>query len=380
MSALLAGLRHFFAQVDWRLALMLGPRHRFSEAQWQRLAPLCVVSPTAKVAATIFLLSLVLLSALMLPQPLNRQLALGLLLTGPLLLFVGGTVWRRPTMRRLHLAYLCTGLPAGFLYGLLKGLAAEGVGVTPLQQEGLMLGVVLGSLALWGVAMWRNEFLADWLHDQDLREQSLELSQRLSSAQIQPHFLFNSLASLQHWVNSRDERAAPLLQSLTAYLRATLPLFDRRLLAVGEEAEAVRRYLEVMQARLGERLRYRLDIAPAAAQRQLPPGVLLTLVENAVEHGVQPQLGGGEVHLQAELAEDGSLRVLVQDDGPGLPAELAHTLAGPAGTPMQNADASLGLRSIRLRLSQAFGARASLSLGVAESLGGCRAELRVQPD
>lgn len=363
---MLNSIKGFFARVDWRMALMLGPRHTFTPEQWQRLAPQIEISPSVKVAA---LLNAVLISAMLvqrLPVGVAGPAFLIFLAQALLMLCLAAAIWRRPTMKRLYLAYGLTSVPAGILAGITLSYLKDH-GLSEIAYDVLMRDVMLGilfSFGIWVVAMWRNEFLADWLHDEELRAQAAEASRKLTSAQIQPHFLFNSLASLQHWVAIKDDRAAPMLESLTAYLRATLPLFDRPLLAVGEEAEAARRYLQVMQARLGDRLRFSLEIEPAAAAVQLPPGVLLTLVENAVEHGVQPNLSGGEVRVHARLLADGELLLEVLDDGPGLPPQATV------------AEGSLGLHNSRLRLHQAFGGRAALKLGNREQ-GGCCASVQL---
>ncbi|MDI4634790.1 histidine kinase [Pelomonas sp. V22] len=359
-------LKQFFARVDWRMALMLGPRHSFTDEQWQRLAPQVAISPSVKVAALVNAVATSAMLVLQLPAGVAGPTFLIFLAQALLMLCLAAAIWRRPTMKRLYIAYGLTSFPAGILAGFTMSYL-KNHGLSEIAREVLMRDVMLGilfSFGIWVVAMWRNEFLADWLHDEDLRAQAAEAARKLSSAQIQPHFLFNSLASLQHWVLTKDDRAAPLLASLTAYLRATLPLFERPLLAVGEEAEAARRYLEVMQARLGERLRFSLDIAPEAASVQLPPGVLLTLVENAVEHGVQPSLLGGEVRVQARLLPGGELLLEVLDDGPGLPP-LAPVAEG-----------SLGLHNSRLRLQQAFGGRAALKLAN-RAEGGCCAAVQL---
>ena len=372
----------WFAALDWHVVLMLGPRHKFSEAEWQLLSQRASgISPSVQAAAIVSALALATLLSWMLEPSLQVAGFVVDFVMALALMRVAAWVWRRPTMRSLYLGYLwviaicifCTflmGVYAGFMH------LDFSVGKTTVAQMGLAL-LLLASFGLWVLAMWRNEFLADWLSDQRLREQAAELARQLSSAQIQPHFLFNSLASLQHWVASKDDRAAPMLASLTAYLRATLPLFDRPLLSVGEEGEAVQRYLEVMQARLGDRLRFRVEISEAAAACQLPPGLLLTLVENAVEHGVQPQLSGGEVLLKADVLADGSLQVEVIDDGPGLAQELEFSAATHALA--TGAEAGHGLRNSSLRLAQAFGARARLRVAPAEPAG-CLAQVLVRPE
>ncbi|MGM9515518.1 sensor histidine kinase [Roseateles sp. DB2] len=369
----------FWRDVDWRVALMLGPRHRFTPEQWQKLQAITSLNPSIVVGGLINLtcavLAVVHLSWRYLSGPHLTAvvlLALGLGVgTGALLL----GLWRTPTMKRLYQAY-AWGFLGALIAGLLAAQARRHWDLTPqalkvLESTGLMV-LVLCSLGLWALATWRNEYCAQWLREQERQAEALELARRLATAQIQPHFLFNSLAALQYWVQSKDDRAAPLLGSLTGYLRATLPLFDRPLLSVAEEAEAACRYLEVMQARLGERLRFRLDIAPEAASAQLPPGVLLTLVENAVEHGVQPQLDGGEIVIQAVLDTDG-LCLRVMDDGQG-PAPGLDFSTASAGAARQG---GLGLRNTLHRLSQTFGDRASLQLQAREA-GGCAAVVRIQ--
>ena len=207
------------------------------------------------------------------------------------------------------------------------------------------------------------------LREIDERERAVGMALQLASAQIQPHFLFNSLASLLHWVQAKDDRAAPMLQALTGFLRATLPLFNQPRLALGDEAQAAAQYLEVMRLRLGDRLQYRLAIEPAAAGAQVPPGLLLTLAENAVEHGVMPSLRGASIEVTARRVGD-ELQLTVTDTGPGLPPERADGKWPADG---------VGLANTRARLAQAFGARAGLSLANAPS-GGCVAAIHLPFD
>ncbi len=374
----------FWREVDWRVALMLGPRHRFTDAQWARLATLPAMS--ASVAAAIWiniigsgLFQIWAVDRFIPGTPWQGLLAIFLANhgLGVMQLSMLRQLWRRPTMKRLYLTsslYALVWIAAilGFHAWQASALLDKALARALLLM--LMLGMMLGALALWVLACWRNEYCAQWLREQDRQAEALDLARRLATAQIQPHFLFNSLAALQHWVQVKDDRAAPLLSSLTGYLRATLPLFDRPLLSVAEESEAARRYLEVMQARLGERLRFRLDIAPDAARAQLPPGVLLTLVENAVEHGVQPCLEGGEITIRATLDDRAGLCLQVLDNGHGPAAGLDFSQdSATAAT-----QGGLGLRNTLQRLRQAFGERASLQLRSLDE-GGCAAEVRIQP-
>ncbi|MEP6873837.1 MAG: hypothetical protein ABI887_05695 [Burkholderiales bacterium] len=131
---------------------------------------------------------------------------------------------------------------------------------------------------------------------------------------------------------------------------------------LGEECAMATHYLAIMQARLGERLRFAIDIAPACAAQVLPPGLLITLIENAIGHGIEPQLRGGEVRIVARM-DAGSFDLRVLDDGAGLGA--AAVIDG------------VGLANSRERLRHQFGARATLTLSARESGPGAQACLRL---
>ena len=215
------------------------------------------------------------------------------------------------------------GALSGFVVGHLArhgSLDAARLGEELLRKGALLapvtLAVVVGLLGLlWGVARVREELLERAREARQASEARLKLLQ----AQVQPHFVFNTLAALQHWVDTGDARAPALLRSLSAFLRGSTELLGREHVALGEELAIVREYLQVMQARLGERLRFEVVASAEAEAVPLPPGLLLTLVENAVEHGVGPSLSGGTVVVAARC-EGPALHLQVRDDGAGLPA------------------------------------------------------------
>ncbi|MEP7101219.1 MAG: histidine kinase [Burkholderiales bacterium] len=184
-------------------------------------------------------------------------------------------------------------------------------------------------------------------------------------AQIQPHFLFNTLAALQHWVDVGDARAAPLLRSLTGFLRGSTEMMLQGGVTLAQECEMVRHHLAIMQSRLGDRLRWRVDVAADCEAQQLPPGLLITLVENAVEHGIEPQLRGGEVQVIARVTEGGVFELRVLDDGAGL---------------LPNASEGVGLTNSRERLRHQFGARAELVMRARPDGAGTELRLCIQPD
>lgn len=177
-----------------------------------------------------------------------------------------------------------------------------------------------------------------------LERRVLEAQLKLMQAQIEPHFLFNTLANVQHLMEADPPLASKTLESLITYLRAALPQMREDGTTLGREADLVRAYLDIQRLRMGGRLRFSVDVPAALRLRSFPPMMLMTLVENAVKHGIDPLQQGGEIHVAAS-AIDGGFEVCVADTGNGL------TQAGGAG---------IGLQNIRERLSALFGKRAKL--------------------
>jgi signal transduction histidine kinase len=241
-----------------------------------------------------------------------------------------------------------------------------------LLRVGLPLGLLIGlvmALLIGITASARRHQLQQELHraqeaqeHERMARETSEARLRLLQAQIQPHFIFNTLSAVQHWVDSGDARASALLRALTAFLRGSAEQMLKPLVSLADELALVEHYLGVMQARWGERLRYRLEIDRALAEHaELPPGIVLSLVENALEHGLSPVLSGGELLLRlSRHGTDGGWRLQVSDNGVGLSEGWCE---------------GLGLGNSRARLGHAFGPRAQLSLQAAPR--GAQAEIRV---
>lgn len=268
-------------------------------------------------------------------------------------LAVARWLWRQPTRKRLNLACYAV---LSLIFVVAMALARSGWREQVLDGMPMMLAILTAVLSGWWIlTLYRVEQIEARLRELAEQEAALKLSTRLAAAQIQPHFMFNTLASLQHWVDTGDARAAPLLRDFTAYLRATLPMFERELQPLDDEIEMVRRYLAIMQARLGARLAFNIDV-PAELDVELPPGIVLTLVENAIAHGIEPQLRGGHLDIAARQ-EAGRLVLTISDDGPGLAAGWAE---------------GVGLSNTRRRLADAY-PHATLTL--ADAHPGCIATL-----
>lgn len=286
--------------------------------------------------------------------PVEAALILGVGLALTLMaLAAARALWRHPTRRRLNgLSYA-----AGALFWLSIWVASHWLDLAAIRESlpGLSWGFIAMLSAWWALTVYRFHQIEARLRELAEQDAALRMSTRLAAAQIQPHFLFNTLASLQHWVDTGDARAAPLLRDFTAYLRATLPMFERELQPLADEIETVRRYLAIMQARLGARLSFSIDV-PADVDAQLPPGIVLTLVENAIAHGIEPQLGGGRIDI-AGRRDGGHFVLTVRDDGPGL---------APGSTD------GVGLANTRRRLAQVCPA---CTLTLANAAPGCIATL-----
>ena len=243
----------------------------------------------------------------------------------------------------------------GLLWGFLS-IAATGVAV------GLTLA--LGALYRERDAQARSQALAFALERSTLEKQALDARLRLLHAQVEPHFLFNTLANVQQLVESGSERAGPVLKSLIAYLRAAVPSLAQTGSTLGHEIGLVRAYLDLMRMRMPDRLAFEVDMPPALAGLPFPPMALLTLVENAVRHGIDPSETGGRIEVGARAdARQASVEIWVHDTGVGLDDKAAP------GT---------GLTNLRERLKATYGDAAQLQL-TDEPPHGLRATL-VLPD
>jgi len=196
-------------------------------------------------------------------------------------------------------------------------------------------------------AFAREQKLAFALERSELERQALDARLHLLQAQVSPHFLFNTLANVQELVDTGSPHAPAVLRSLVAYLRAAVPLLNESAATIERELQLVRPYLELMQMRMPDRLQYAMDVDPRALSLRCPPMTVLTLVENAVRHGIDPSEEGGRIDVVIERRGERCL-VRVTDTGAGL-RDSAHGL----GT---------GLTTLRERLRMIFGDAAELRL------------------
>ncbi len=236
-------------------------------------------------------------------------------------------------------------------------------GFMMLTFFGLLLApwTALGALLRQKEAFARNQALAFELERSQLERQALDAHLHLLQAQVAPHFLFNTLANVQALVDEGSPRASVVLRSLVAYLRAAVPRLNDPATTLGRELELVKAYLDLMHMRMPDRLRFALNVDEAALELRCPPTTLLTLVENAVRHGIDPSEEGGCIDIDVEMRGD-RCRIRVSDTGVGL-QQHDHGL----GT---------GLSTLHERLQLAYRGDATLRI-TARDPRGVRAELEL---
>lgn len=202
----------------------------------------------------------------------------------------------------------------------------------------------------------QRQALSFQLERSHFERNAIETRLRLLQAQVEPHFLFNTLANVRELVESGSPQASIVLGHLIAYLRAAVPRLNASAATMGQEVELVRAYLEVMHMRIPDRLQFTVNADDEALSMDCPPMTLLTLVENAVRHGIDPSEVGGRIEVRVRV-RDGRCRAEVIDTGVGL--------ASPGD------GLGTGLSNLRERLKLAFGGDARLNLTALQPHGVC---------
>lgn len=285
------------------------------------------------------------------------------LFVGMVLLF-GFTVagaWRQTLLPRWVMQMLAVGLGAALSPLIVQMLTVGGnfsafIGSRPLVRGYFLVtmsAAVIGTLFALGAlfrerdARFRAQALQFELERETLQRQAADARLCLMTAQIEPHFLLNTLANVQALVESGSPRAVPVFRSLIDYLRAAMPQLHCETATLGDEERLMRAYLELMMMRMPDRLSYSIDIEASLRTMRFPPMALLTLVENAIRHGVDPGCDAATIEVGARRAEGGAVQLWVADTGVGM---------------SDNAGTGTGLSNLRARLQAFFGPDARLDL------------------
>jgi len=221
-----------------------------------------------------------------------------------------------------------------------------------LTSMGVSTVVVSAILSVVFFSRARSARAEAALQQEKLRAERIEreaarANLRALQAQIEPHFLFNTLANATSLIDPDPATAKRMLESFIRFLRASLAATRTSTTTLGSEGELIAAYLDVLQVRMGSRLRYRIDIPEPLRSFELPPMLVQPVVENAIGHGLEPKVEGGELTLRA-LREDGVVAIEVTDTGVGFGA----TTRG-----------GVGLTNLRERLRLLYGERGALQIG-----------------
>jgi len=240
------------------------------------------------------------------------------------------------------------------LAGMVKGRSLGAMFTERLSGVAISMGLGIGFGCVVFAAILLRErhardqarILGSEAERHQLEKNMLEARLAVMQAQVEPHFLFNTLANVQHLVETDPRSASRMLDSLIQYLRAALPQMREAATNLGREVDMARAFLEIQRVRMGPRLEFAIDVPDPLKCRAFPPMMLISLVENAIKHGVDPCCECSSITIRAEET-DGRLRVSVADTGEG----VKPTKGG-----------GVGLANIRERLKALYGASARLVL------------------
>ena len=241
------------------------------------------------------------------------------------------------------------GMVVGWPLGVWLTGADLGAAIASRSGNRLILGTVFTLLVLSFIF---HHYFSAKAGEAEAQKRATEAQMRLLQAQIEPHFLFNTLANVQSLMDHDLPKAKQMLSSFTDYLRGSLGALRSERSPLAQELALAQNYLQLLQARMEDRLQFSISADEATRQLPLPPLLLQPLIENAVVHGIEPNIAGGTVRVSAQLLA-GQLVLEVQDDGRGLDAAPRRSATPGAG---------MALANIRQRLQAHYGAEATLEV------------------
>ena len=266
---------------------------------------------------------------------------------------------------------LMVGIPLGYVLGMLLGDAYAGKSTWDLwhfdPNRLALLAFTTTAISAAYVAYFYQRGKAEVL-TQEITQSQLMLLQ----SQLEPHMLFNTLAHLRALIGQDTTRAQAMLDHLIDYLRSTLqtsrlPLHQPQH-SLAEEFFRLNDYLSLMAIRMGPRLSFHLDFPTTLNHAAVPTFILQPLVENAIRHGLEPMVVGGQIQVQA-IAKDGKLLLSVRDNGCGISELALAESTRPLTLATNHTTPSWGLSHVRQRLHTLYGVRAFMTISP-ETLGG----------
>jgi len=269
---------------------------------------------------------------------------------------------------RRRLWVLALTFPGSVMFGVTLGAWITGVGdwSNPQAWVAVVIGLFFGGIG--GITYYLSlrierldaEVKQRRMSEVESEKRQMEAQLKMLQAQIEPHFLFNTLANVGSLIDRDPALAKKLLERLNDWLRIALQRARSDHATLGDELDMLENYLQILKIRFGERLRWTLEVSEDAKRSVFPPMLLQPLVENAVRHGIEPKIGGGEIVICAHC-DNGKLHIEVSDSGVGL-------IGGEGG--------GAGLANVRARLATLFGDAGKLVLESSAS-GGVSARLEL---
>lgn len=258
-----------------------------------------------------------------------------------------------------HVVMLLVTMPLGALAGAVIGALVAGIpfleilrGRPALFLQMLIIGILFGTMITYfffsreRISQTEAQLQQEQIKSLTLEKSTLETRLRLLQAQIEPHFLFNTLSNVLSLLESEPAQGKAMLEDLTRYLRSSLSRTRDRMTTLGQELDLIRAYLDIYKVRMGERMRYTIEIPEKLREVPFPPLLVQPLVENALKHGLEPKIEGGEILVRVIDRADG-YRLMVADTGSGL---------------QKDAISGIGLANVRERLEALYDGKARLIL------------------
>jgi sensor histidine kinase YesM len=254
----------------------------------------------------------------------------------------GRPIWQT---LRVAVALITGGLCGSYLGAIVSGLGSSILfEKTPLFQL-LTIGVIFGSIITYFFSS-REQIAESQAQAQEEKikrltseKKAAEANLQLLQAQIEPHFLFNTLSNILSLLDTDSEKGKSMLVDFIQYLRASLSKIREQQATLGQEMEMIQAYLNIFKVRMGDRMQYQIDMPENLKSNIFPPMLIQPLVENAIKHGLEPKIEGGKIFISGN-ANDGRLRLEVVDTGSGFKGEK---------------NSGMGLSYVRERLESLYG-------------------------
>jgi sensor histidine kinase YesM len=250
---------------------------------------------------------------------------------------------------------ICGSYLGSFVSGLSPSTLFERHSLLQLLFVGVMFGAIITYFfsSREQIAESQAEAQEEKIKRLTSEKKTAEANLKLLQAQIEPHFLFNTLSNVLSLLDTDTEKGKSMLVDFIQYLRASLLKIREQRATLGQEMEMIQAYLNIFKVRMGGRLHYKIDLPGKLRATYFPPMLIQPLVENAIKHGLEPKVDGGEIFISGE-AKDGLLRLEIVDTGDGFKGEKKS---------------GMGLSNIRARLQTLYGNSGRLILKENEPSG-----------